>query len=60
MYNFSKKKTNPLEIINILLPFQKLKNLIGWLGFNAENSTKLITFIMAVEDKYDNLAADYN
>ena len=55
------EETNPLGIINTLLALQEPKDLIGWLGSNTEeNSTKLIKFIIAVRDKYDELVVDYN
>ena len=55
------EKTNPLGIINTLLALQEPKDLIGWLGSNTEeNSTKLIKFIVAVRDEYDELVIDYN
>ena len=56
-----KEETNPLGVINTLLALRELKDLIGWLGSNTEeNSTKLIKFIVAVRDEYDELVVDYN
>ena len=55
------EKTNPLGIINTLLALREPKELIGWLGSNTEeNSTKLIRFIVAVRDEYNELATNYN
>ena len=55
------EETNPLGVINTLLALREPKDLIGWLGSNTEeNSTKLIKFIVAVRDEYDELVVDYN
>ena len=55
------EETNPLGIINTLLALREPEELIGWLGSNTkENSTKLIKFIVAIRDEYDELVADYN
>ena len=49
---------NPLKIANMVLALKKLNNLLAWLVFDG-NFTKLIKFIIAVCDKYNELAADY-
>ena len=55
------EEVNPLGIINTLLALREPNELIGWLSLNAEeNPTKLIKFIVAVRDEYDELATDYN
>lgn len=52
---------NPLGIINILLALRKPEELIDWLDSESDdNYTKLVKFVIAVRDKYDELAADYN
>ena len=52
-------KSNPLGLINALFILKKPDKLLKWLGSHG-NPTKLIKFIVAVCNKYNDLAVDYN
>ena len=56
-----KKRNKPVWSYQHPIGSLRAKKLIDWLDFNAEkNSTRLIKFIVAVRDKYNKLAANYN
>ena len=50
---------NSLKIANTIFVLKKPDELLKWLGLE-NNLTKLIKFIIAVCDKYNEFAADYN
>ena len=58
-YAPKKTKLDPLKIADVVLAMKKPDNLLTWLDFDG-NFTKLIKFIVAVCDKYNKLAVDYN
>ncbi|MCJ1428754.1 hypothetical protein MMC29_006665, partial [Sticta canariensis] len=55
----SEEQPNPLAILNQLLALQNLEDIFEWLGTD-QNPTKLLKFIVAVRDDYNELATDYN
>ena len=54
-----KIEPNPLNIANTILALKKPDELLKWLGSEG-NLTKLIKFIIAVCNKYNELAVNYN